>query len=865
MAGADTPVMRQYQAAKEQHPDALVFFRLGDFYELFYEDAVVAAKLLDLTLTSRNKNAVDPISMAGVPFHAASGYIQKLIDAGYKVALCEQMADPSKTKGIVPREVVRVVTPGIVFDEGSIAASENHFLVAVDLSTDGYGIAALDLSTGEFIACSVSSSSELMGELMRLEPREVLLGSEASGLRKTLESMLPRCPIRSDGVLDVDAGAMITSVVGEDIPAALTAIARTASARCLRYARDCERGKALPITRLAAYEPGDALVMDETSQAHLELTLAQSGERRGSLLAELDETCTAGGGRLLRRWLLAPRRNVAEIRRRLDAVELFVQQPGLRSELRLALDDIFDLERLAVKVSLDRASPKDLASIRTSLRVLPRIEGLFRSLDPLAVREVFAGKADAGIDTCAELEALLARAIDDEPPHKLGDGKTIRDGYDADLDRTRDLAHDGQRLIAELEARLREAAQIASLKLRYTRVFGWYIEVTRSHLAKVPDGWRRKQTVSTGERYTTNELDKLAEDLAHAEDRGQSLEGDLFRELLHTVARSAGRLHTVAETLARLDVLSSLAEVAHRHDYTRPEVDDSLVLEIVDGRHPVVERIAAAGRFVPNDVTLSAEEHAQEPSLWLVTGPNMAGKSTFMRQVALLVVMAQMGSFVPARRARIGVVDRVLTRVGASDNLSRGESTFMVEMKETAHVLRSATRRSLVVLDEIGRGTSTYDGLAIAFAVAEYLHDAIACRSLFATHYHELTELTQTRLRAANYSVSAREYEKTIVFFHKVSAGAASRSYGVACAQLAGVPEPVLARARTLLAQFEAGQPLRRAKRQNVPQLDLFSQQAEKVAAEHPALQTLKHAKLEEMTPLEAIKFLDQLQKMIVS
>ncbi len=865
MAGSDTPVMRQYLAAKEQHPDALVFFRLGDFYELFYEDATVAAKLLDLTLTSRNKNAAEPIAMAGVPFHAASGYIQKLIDAGYKVALCEQMADPSKTKGIVPREVVRVITPGIAFDEGAIAARENHFLVAIDRSAELYGIAALDLSTGEFVTCEVANAGEIVAELVRLEPREVLLGAEVEGLRKTIEQLLPRCPTRSDGKLDVEVDTTIAAMVGEGVPVAARALAKTAAARCLRYARDCERGKSLPIARLVVYEPGDALVMDETSQAHLELIRSQSGDKKGSLLAELDETCTASGGRLLRRWLLAPRRNVAEIRRRHDAVALFVQQPRLRQELRAALGEVFDLERLAVRVSLERATPKDLVAIRSSLLVLPTIEQLFRSLDELVLREAFGDAADAAVDPCADLATLLSRAVGDDPPFKLGDGKAIRDGYDSELDRTRSLAHDGQRLIAELEARLRESAHIASLKLRFTRVFGWYIEVTRSHLAKVPDGWRRKQTISTGERYTTDELDRLAEELAHAEDRCQSLEAELFRDLVRNVAGQAGRLHAVSERLARLDVLSSLAEVAHRHDYTRPEVDDSLALEIVDGRHPVVERLAAAGRFVPNDVTLSAEERAVDPSLWLVTGPNMAGKSTFMRQVALLVVMAQMGSFVPAKRARIGVVDRVLTRVGASDNLSRGESTFMVEMKETAQVLRQATRRSLVVLDEIGRGTSTHDGLAIAWAVAEYLHDVIACRSLFATHYHELTELTQTRRRAANFSVSAREYERTIVFFHKVQAGAASRSYGVACAQLAGVPEPVLARARTLLEQFESGQPLRPSRRQNVPQLDLFAQQVEKAALEHPAVQTLRHAKLEEMTPIDAIKFIDQLQKMIAT
>jgi DNA mismatch repair protein MutS len=661
-------------------------------------------------------------------------------------------------------------------------------------------------------------------------------------------------------------------------------VALLAASRCVALARACEPGRRLPLSRLVPYELGDTLVLDDAAQRHLELVRTMDGDSArggGSLLSQIDLTRTAPGARLLRRRLLAPRTDVGVIRRRLDGVELFVTQPGLRAEVRARLDRIADLERLAVKLAVDRIGPRELLALRTSLAELPALDdALAKCRDP-AVREALELPAAAGgapastfLDRCVDLAALLASAIVDEPPVRASDGGVFRDGYDAELDEARTLTRDGQRLIVELEARLREESQIPSLKLRYTRVFGWYVEVTRTHLAKAPATWRRKQTIATGERFTCDALDALADKLAHAEDRLASRESELFVELVRRLAAHSDRLRELAARLATLDVSSALAELAHRDDYCRPDVDDSCELVLEDARHPVVERLAAAGHFVPNDVVLDASPGGADDRarLWIVTGPNMAGKSTFMRQVALAVVLAQTGSFVPARRAKVGVVDRVLTRVGASDNLARGESTFMVEMKETANIMRRATRRSLVVLDEIGRGTSTYDGLSIAWAVAEHLHDVVGCRALFATHYHELTELTASCARAENYSVSAREHDGTIVFFHKVQRGAASRSYGVACARLAGVPEPVLARARAILGSLERGaaSPAGGDKAvggRQAPQLDLFAGAKHEGRPDDAASQARSAAvamllalDLDRMTPLEALTTLAKLK-----
>ncbi len=602
----------------------------------------------------------------------------------------------------------------------------------------------------------------------------------------------------------------------------------------------------------------------------MELVRSVEGTERGSLLALIDLTKTAPGARLLRRRLLAPLSSVAEIRRRHDAVELFVVHAGIRREVRESLAEVFDLERLAVKAAVDRALPRDLAAIRRSLGVLPVLaQCLDRCPEPTAREALGVHAGEPWVDSCDEVRSLLARALSDDPPLRASDGGAIRDGFDVALDEARELMRNGQRLIVELESRLRESSTISGLKLRFTRVFGWYVEVTRSQLDKAPSSWRRKQTVAGGERFTCDELDVLADKLAHAEDRAAAREAELFAGLVRNMAEEQARLRAVAARLAQWDVASSLADVAHRDDWTRAQIDDSRLLVLEDARHPVVEKLAAAGRFVPNDVALDARPDAPAHArFWLVTGPNMAGKSTLIRQTALCVILAQMGAFVPARRAHIGVVDRVLTRVGASDNLSRGESTFMVEMKETAHVLRCATQRSLVVLDEIGRGTSTYDGLAIAWAVAEYLHDVVTCRAMFATHYHELTDLASTRAGTCeNWSVSAREHDGDLVFLHKLQKGAASRSYGVACARLAGLPEMVLARARAILSDLEAGaavpaeptsSPRVRA-RVARPQLGLFDAPP---AAPHPVIETLRAVDVDRMTPLEALKLVSDLKKL---
>ena len=876
---SQTPVMRQYLSAKADHPDALLFFRMGDFYELFFEDAVVAARALDLTLTARNKGSDDEIPMAGVPHHAASGYVQRLLEQGFKVAICEQMADPSKVKGIVPREVVRVVTPGIVYDDAGLDARQNHYLVAVDRGgghAGPFGIAALDLSTGELLACEAPDTPSALSELVRLDPREVLVGPEAKEVAKPLaelragaavvrEVLEPMTDAEASRVLDVQLGT------GEALASCASAPARRAAARCIAVARACEAGRVVPVARLVFYALGETLVLDEATQSHLELVRSVDGAERGSLLGEIDATRTAPGARLLRRRLLAPLAGVAEIRRRHDAVELFTQHPGTRREVRERLADVGDVERLAVKLALDRAAPRDLVALRRSLGALPELSAaLDRCPDPSARDALGVSSKEPWIDVCTDLHEVLVRAVADEPPARASDGGVVRDGFDAALDEAREWMRGGQRLIVELEARLRESSGISGLKLRYTRVFGWYIEVTRSHVDKAPAVWRRKQTVATGERFTCDDLDALADKLAHAEQRASAREAELFTRLVRDLASAQDRLRAVAARLASWDVASALAEVAHRDDWVRPDVDESLDLVLEDARHPVVEKLAAAGRYVPNDVSLGASDG--RPRLWLITGPNMAGKSTFMRQTALCVILAQMGAFVPARRARIGIVDRVLTRVGASDNLSRGESTFMVEMKETANVLRCATTRSLVVLDEVGRGTSTYDGLAIAWAVAEHLHDTIACRAMFATHYHELTDVASTRpATCENWSVSAREHEGDIIFLHKLQPGAASRSYGVACARLAGLPEGVLARARAMLAELERGaalpsgapSSLRGRTRAGRAQLDLFDGGGTPVKGEpHPALETLRAVDVDRLTPLEALQLVATLKRM---
>jgi DNA mismatch repair protein MutS len=792
-----TAVMRQYDEAKATHPDAILFFRLGDFYEMFHDDAVVASQALNLTLTSRSKGAMDAVPMAGVPYHAAHGYIAKLIALGHKVAICEQLADPSKVKGIVPRGVVRVVTPGLVTDGEQLLAGENNYLVAIDhaASHAGYGLALLDLSTGELMAGELDGAAAVVAELARSDPREVLLGAELGELSAALALAAPRATLRDDESLDdVDVSRAIDEAteleLARDAAATHSPLAIRAAARVLRFARRCTPGARVPVQRITRYDPAATLRIDETAQAHLELVRAGDGGRRGSLLDVIDLTVTPAGARSLRRRIVAPLVDVHAIRQRHDEVELFVVHSRARSELRAALGGVGDLERLSVRAKLGEMTPRELGGLRDGLVAAPGAAVAVRSIPDPSARDVLG----ADIDLVSDVGEHLAAALVERPPPHAREGGIFRDGFDRELDELRTVRRSSTELITRLEAELRTQTGAASLRVKYTRVFGWYIEVTRTHLGKVPSSFRRKQTVAGGERYTNDALDELAEKIDSAEERALARETELFERSVGEVVLVADRVRQLARRLAEWDVASSFAELAHAHDFVRPEVDDGDAIVIEDGRHPVVERFAAAGRFVANDTRLDLDGER----LYLITGPNMAGKSTLMRQVALIVLLAQAGSYVPAKKARVGVVDRILSRVGASDNVARGESTFMVEMRETATILREATRRSLVILDEIGRGTSTYDGLAIAWAVAEHLHDAIGCRALFATHYHELTELSSTCSGLANHSVSAREYGDEVVFLHKLVAGPASRSYGVAVARLAGLPESVLARAKAL-------------------------------------------------------------------
>lgn len=862
MAGSLTPSMQQHAAAKRAYPNAIVFFRMGDFYEMFGEDAVLGSKLLELTLTCRNRGKPDEIPMAGVPHHAAHGYIARLLELGQQVALCEQMADPSKTKGLVPREVVRVITPGLVTDEQQLSAGTNNFLCAVEVTSQEVGIALYDMSTGELSAGSLPDVARVLGELGRAAPREVLLGcspgaDEARASAMAAASSLPGVPVREDGELtEADERTALREV--EQEAAALRPELRRAVARALRFAQNCLPLGRIPVRRIARFEPSSTLLIERVAQQHLELTESISGNKQATLLAAVDATQSPPGARLLRRRLLAPLTDVAAIRRRHDQVELFVVHARLREQLRQSLGDLGDLERLSVRAALGEATPRDLAGLRDGLTAAARAVELLESLREAELREVLElGKTP--LDVVAELCRTLGQALVARPSPLSKQGEIFQPEFDAELAELDGLRKTGTERMVELEARLRESTGIATLRIRFTRVFGWYIEVSRGQAGKVPAEFRRKQTVAAGERYTLPEVDELADKISHAEERHRERELALLRELVEQAGRAAPRIALLSERLASWDVAAALADVAHRHDYVRPKVDESDVVSLREARHPVVERLSARGKFVPNDVELDLRGER----LWLVTGPNMAGKSTLLRQVALCAILAQMGSFVPARAARIGIVDRVLSRVGASDNLAGGESTFMVEMRETAEILRSATRRSLVILDEIGRGTSTFDGLSIAWAVAEYLDEVIGCRALFATHYHELTSLAESSEHIGSYSVSAREQNDDVVFLHRLVPGASSRSYGVAVAKLAGLPEPVLARARGLLAALEqkdSGGVERRGKAGKTPQLPLFGDRSAESRSQTELIETLRALDLDRLTGLEALSLLQRLK-----
>lgn len=875
-----TPLMKQHREIKRLHPDAIVFFRVGDFYEMFSDDAVVASPILEIALTSRDKSKENAVPLCGVPYHAASGYIAKLIRAGKSVAICEQTEDPAQAKGLVRREVVRVITPGTLVEPELLSAGENHYIAAAVMTAAGGGLAWADLSTGEFNLSQYNgptAEKELVSELARLEPREILAGD---ALAPRLEAELPsRGGDLRIGRLD-EASAhpdlarsvlldhfRVQSLAGFECDDLTAGIA--AAGALLRYLRDTQRSSLGHLTRIRRIHREAHLVLDAPAQRNLELTRRLSdGRPEGSLVWVLDATRTPMGARLIRNWVVKPLMDLEAIRERQDAVERLLAASDRRTRLTSRLSGIGDLERISGRVALGSANARDLIQLRNSLARLPELPKIFLETAPLESGPVPPLLEGLGRDwdDLSDLRARISETLVDDPPPGITEGGLIRDGVDAGLDELRKISREGKNWISDLEARERRRTGIETLKVRYNQVFGYYIEVSKTRLAKVPADFHRKQTLVNAERFVTPELKELESKVLGADEKIRKLEQELFSRLREETAAAIGRLQAVSRAVALLDVLAALAETAARGNYVRPVVHEGFDLEIRDGRHPMLERmLPRSERFVPNDTRLDREGRR----LLIITGPNMAGKSTYMRQVALITIMAQMGGFVPAAEARIGLVDRIFTRVGSSDDLMGGRSTFMVEMTETAVILHQASARSLIILDEVGRGTSTFDGVSIAWAVAEYLHDParVGARTLFATHYHQLTELASVCPAVKNYNIAVREWNDEIIFLRKIVEGGTDRSYGVQVARLAGLPAEVIARAKEILSHLDRGGfndfPEKTAIPDALPagaspepaQIRLFSNDP------HSIIRTLRSLDIAHLTPMEAINCLHDLKK----
>jgi DNA mismatch repair protein MutS len=794
-----TPMMQQYRDAKARNPGILLFFRNGDFYELFEEDAELGARLLGITLTRRDKE----IPMAGVPHHALERYLAKLLQAGQRVAICEQLEEASQARGLIRRDVTRVLTPGTLTEDSLLDPRRSNHLAAVFALGTEVGLAWVELSTGKFQAADVSWQ-QLSDELGRLGPAECLCAEkDAERAMDRLHVAAPAMAItpRPDWTFDpasARAALMqhfgVTTMEGfgfEDRQPCLVA-----AGALVQYLQETLKASLGHLGRVSAYRLDRFLFLDEVTRRGLELTSTlREGERQGSLLSVIDRTVTPMGARLLQEWLVTPLAEIAPIEARLDAVGELVDEGPLRQELREHLGDGYDLQRLTTRVSTGRATPRDLAAIGRTLRLLPRVKAKITARRAALLREL-----ESRLELCTDLRQALDAALVDDPPLTAREGGLIRPGFNQELDELHAVTRDGKAWIARFQAQEIARTGIASLKVGFNQVFGYYIEVTHTHAAKIPSDYQRKQTLKNAERYITPELKEYEEKVLTAEDKAREREYELFLALRDQVAAQTTRLLQTAEVLATLDVLASLAELAVSRQYCRPQLSEEPVLEIQAGRHPVLDQTSPPGTFVPNDVILDPAQGL----LWLITGPNMAGKSIFIRQVALITLLAQMGSFVPAVSAKVGIADRIFTRVGASDELSRGQSTFMVEMTEAANILNNATSRSLVILDEIGRGTSTFDGVSLAWAITEFLHNQVGCRTLFATHYHELAELAETLPALRNYNVLVREWQDEIVFLHKIAPGSADKSYGIHVARLAGVPPEVLDRAKEVLERLEA-------------------------------------------------------------
>ncbi|MCP3980994.1 MAG: DNA mismatch repair protein MutS [bacterium] len=884
-ARSPSPMFRQYRTLKNDHPDAILLFRMGDFYEMFFEDAKVAAAELELTLTARGKGTENVVPMCGFPHHQLDAYCARLVRGDHRVAICDQVEDPKQTKGLVRREVVRVVTPGTVTDPSQLEAKENLWVASVATVKGHAGAAFLDVSTGEFLGWQPEEAGAgqwdaLADRLRSFAPREILHAEDldwpesiqsrsASTAVLTPTDPYAFSPATAESLLQRHFA--VGSLDGFGFRERDAAVA--AAGGLLQYLQDTQKCGLEQITEIGFHQPSCYLLLDPATRRNLELERSlRDGGRRGSLCHTVDSTVTPSGGRLLRRWLLAPLLDPDEILRRQDSVEEFVRLPRPRERTRELLGGVRDVERLLTRTVSGTAGPRDLAGLRASLERVPEVTDALAELDAPLLRE-----AIDGLDPCTDVTERLQAALADEPPATLRDGGVVRDGFDAELDDLRRIRRDGKSYIASLEQKERETTGIAKLKVKYNKVFGYFIEVSKSNLKLVPESYQRKQTIANGERFVTPELKEYESKVLTAQERIETLELELFQTLRAEVAQQARRLKAVARAVALVDVLAALAETAVRNDYSRPVVTRGGGLEIVGGRHPVVEQTLTEGRFVPNDCRLEASGRA----IAVLTGPNMGGKSTYLRQVALITLLAQAGGFVPAEKAELGVVDRIFCRVGASDSLAEGQSTFMVEMTETANILHHATPGSLLLLDEIGRGTSTFDGLSIAWAVIEHLHGLKggAARTLFATHYHELTELAVELGSVLNLRMAVREWGDKVAFLHRVEAGASDRSYGIQVARLAGVPAAVVDRAKEILANLERdeygtdGQPrLARGKRGPAAddrQTSLFGDvEPERAAGARDLsaeagriLADLRSRDVNGMTPLEALGLLAEWKK----
>ena len=876
MIGELTPMMKQYMQTKEEYKDCILFYRLGDFYEMFFDDALTASKELEITLTGKNCGLEERAPMCGIPYHAVDSYLNRLVSKGYKVAICEQVEDPKTAKGIVKREVIRVVTPGTNLDTQGLDETKNNYIMCIVYMADRYGLSVADVTTGEYLVTELDSQTKLMDELYKFMPSEIVCNEAfyMSGLdldvlknrlhmaiysleawyfddalcRETLQEHFKVASLEGIGLSDYECGMI-------------------ASGALLKYLEETQKNSLSHMSRLTRYATGNYMVLDSATRRNLELveTLREK-QKRGSLLWVLDKTKTAMGARTLRKYVEQPLIDKKSIVKRLDAVAELKDNAICREEIREYLNPVYDLERLVGKITYQSANPRDLIAFQSSLSMLPSVKCILKDMESDLLKEIYEE-----LDPLEELCDLVGRAIQEEPPLAMKEGGIIKDGYNEEVDRLRKAKSEGKNWLADLETKEREKTGIKNLRIRYNKVFGYYLEVTNSFKDLVPDYYTRKQTLANAERYIIPELKELEDTILGAEDKLCALEYELYCEVRNTIAAELTRIQRTAKAVAKLDVIASLALVAERNNYVRPKINEKGVIDIRDGRHPVVEKMIPNDMFIANDTYLDDKKQR----ISIITGPNMAGKSTYMRQAALIVLMAQLGSFVPASSANIGLVDRIFTRVGASDDLASGQSTFMVEMNEVANILRNATSKSLLILDEIGRGTSTFDGLSIAWAVVEYISNSklLGAKTLFATHYHELTELEGKISNVNNYCIAVKEKGDDIVFLRKIVKGGADKSYGIQVAKLAGVPDPVINRAKEIVEELVTaditgkvkdiavqGSETKKKTQKKLDEVDLTQFSLFDTVKDDDVLNELKELDVSHMTPMDAMNKLYQLQ-----